>query len=706
MTSNSVTRNSLPNGSGDPRKKPLRVAIAGVPNSGKTTLFNALTGMRYKVANYPGVTVEKKEGRTVLPNVGEVIFCDLPGTYSIFGGSPDELVASRFLSGLIPSEEQPDLIICVIDTCNLERNLYLASQLKDQGRPLILALSMNDLALRDGIHIRKELLARNFGAQVVDISGRNKTDLSSLYASLSSIPPTASGFDWCLCPEFIEHSKTLGVRFAELQKVSASPEQSIVLGMSLLTGARASAHPALETQVQTAREALALKGISAGSVETRDRYAWISSVIAKSVSFASAERNRGTESVDRILTHKLWGGLVFLGIMALVFQAIFSWAEAPMNLIDDGISYFRSFVSSWLPPGILRSLIVDGIISGVGSVLVFVPQIVILFFFIAVLEESGYLSRAAFMMDNLMRRFGLQGRSFIPLLSSFACAVPGILSTRSIPSWTDRMATILVAPLMSCSARLPVYTLLIAAFIPDTALLGFFSLQGLTLLAMYLLGAFGAGMIALLLKKTLFRGSSTHFVMEMPPYRMPQPLNILRTVLDRVLLFLKAAGTIILACSIILWFLASFPQREGASRAEAVESSYAGRLGHLIEPVIKPLGFDWKFGVGIVASFAAREVFVSSTAMLHNLEEEEPSESLVLAVKNERDPKTGKLRYTPLTAISLMVFFVFSCQCMSTLAVCRRETGSWRWMAFMFAYMTAMAYLASLATYQLGSRLF
>jgi ferrous iron transport protein B len=379
--------------------------------------------------------------------------------------------------------------------------------------------------------------------------------------------------------------------------------------------------------------------------------------------------------------------------MALIFQAIFLWASAPMDLIDSSFTTLGNFINQQMADGPLRSLLVDGIVAGVGSVLIFIPQIAILFLFLGLLEDSGYLARAAFIMDRIMRQFGLQGRSFIPLLSSFACAIPGIMSTRTIPSFADRMITILVAPLMSCSARLPVYTLLIAAFVPEHRLLGVISLQGLVLLSMYLLGIIGAALVAWILKLSLLRGAPALFIMEMPVFKVPGLKVVLRDVWDRIVLFIKGAGTVILACSIILWFLASYP--EGS-----VKESYAGQIGTAIEPIIKPLGFNWEIGVGILASFAAREVFVTSLATVYNLQgADETSESLISMLRHRHE--TGEM--TTASALALMVFFVFACQCMSTIAVCRRETGSWRWPALMFGYMTALAYLAAWATYVVAS---
>jgi ferrous iron transport protein B len=683
------------------------IALSGIPNSGKTTLFNSLTGMRYKVANYPGVTVEKKSGKSKLAEQ-EVTIVDLPGAYSLYGGSPDEEVAAEYLSGIIQSETTPDLVLCVLDACNLERNLYFASQVMDCGYPVVFALSMNDIAKRRGLEIRKELLARLLGAPVIDVSGKKREDLTDLKSVIKSeLEKDSRGsnrFGWCKNQSYIDTAHALGESYLKAEDISTRDTLPTLIGIGLLTGAKVGGSE-LREQLLKGRTKLIEQGIDPSSYESEMRYNFANTVVKQALKIIDPDRKSRTERIDRVITHKIWGTLIFVMIMAGMFQAIFTWANLPMDFIDHAFGYLRNKVLEWIPEGQLQSLLADGVVAGVGGVLVFIPQIGILYLFISILEESGYLSRAAFLMDKLMRNVGLQGRSFIPLLSSFACAVPGMMATRNIPSFADRMATIMVLPLMSCSARLPVYTLLIAAFVPQTLLWGVLSLQGLVLLSMYLLGIIGAAASAFVFKKTLFKGAPTHFVMEMPPYRMPQLLQVLRAMLDRVIVFIRDAGTIIMACSIVLWFLASYPHVEDATPAESVRSSYAGQVGLAMEPIIAPLGFDWRIGVSIFASFAAREVFVSSMALVHNLEsEDEVSDTLIGAVKNAKNPETGGPAYTPLTAISLMVFYVFACQCFSTLAVCKRETGSWKWPALMFVYMTVLAYVASLVTYQVGSR--
>ncbi len=717
-----AVRKDLPGAGADSSKyrpsKLWRIAIAGIPNAGKTTLFNALTGLRYKVANYPGVTVEKREGRIQLPELGSATLIDLPGTYSLYGGAPEETLTAEYLAGLLKNDQRPDLVLCVIDACNLERNLYFASQLIDYGYPVIVALTMTDIAERRGIKIYRQRISQALGVPVLDASAHGGAGrLSKLeqriekeLLAFESKKPDSAGltpnFKWCSSKDFLLLANHLGQVYTSSAQVASAA--NTILGIGLLSGAIQSHESSLNEKILESQNILLQDfQIDPSSFEAECRYAWISGLMKRSVSLIDPHRKSRTEKIDRVITHKLWGMLIFATLMFSLFQSIFTFASIPMDYIDGFFSSMQSLAKQKLPPGQLQSLISDGIIAGVGSVLIFIPQIAILFFFISILEESGYLSRAAFLMDRVMRVFGLQGRSFIPMLNGFACAVPSILSTRTIPSYADRMVTIMVLPLMSCSARLPVYALLIAAFVPARRILGIFSLQGLVFFSLYLLGIIGAGLVAWLFKKTFFRGSPSHFVMEMPPYRLPQLSSILRNVWDRVLIFLKDAGSVILACSIVLWFLASYPRVENAHNpAEAIKQSYAGQFGQLIEPVIEPLGFDWKIGVGIFASFAAREVFVSSLALVHNIEDSDhTSDSLIEKLKNARNPITGEAAYGLATALSLLVFYVFASQCMSTLAACKRETGSWRWALIMFGYMTLLAYGAALITYQTSIRI-
>lgn len=616
------------------------VMLAGNPNCGKTSLFNALTGLRYKVANYPGVTVEKRVARLEFPDKFKATIVDLPGLYSLNPESLDENIATKALLGLLPDEASPDAVIVVADASSLERNLLLATQLIDRGVPVLLAFTMVDLARKRGIEIRKEIISRQLKVPVVAVN-----------------PPTGEGVE--------ELKAELKVFLEKLN--SRIPAKPVSFRSLDKTG--------LPDEDEVSR-----------------RFAWIREHIDDFVVLQDVPRNAFSAGLNRTLVHPVWGTLVFLFVMAFIFQAIFSWAKPLMDLLSASVESLGGLVAAVIPTGFLHSLLVDGIIAGVGSVVVFVPQIAILFFLIGLLEDSGYLARAAFVSDGIMRRFGLQGRSFIPLLSSFACAVPGILCTRSIPSFRDRLATILVAPFMTCSARLPVYSLLIAAVIPAVSVAGVFSLQGIVMTALYLAGALSAMVAAFILHKTILRGQASHFVMELPPLRRPLLRTVLRNAWDRVFVFLKTAGTVIMVCSVVLWFLASFPRGE-------IKNTFAGNLGRIVEPVIKPLGMNWEIGVGLIGSFAAREVFVSTLATVYNLSDEDDQSRSLLSILKQKS-ETGE--FSLATALALMVFYIFACQCISTLAVCRRESGSWKWAALMFFYMTVLAYAAAWVTYRVA----
>jgi ferrous iron transport protein B len=646
---------------------PRAVALVGNPNCGKTTLFNSLTGSNYKVANYPGVTVEKRMGTVSLPNSHQIQLIDLPGTYALQGSTLDEQIVTQFLRGEIQGAEKPDLVVAVIDATNLERNLYLISELIDSGFALVVALNMMDAAEEKGIKVYSELLARAIDLPVIPIVARSKKGLDDLKSAIA---------------QEMQHPKTSKKSFAWL------PADHVLA--SRIKDAF-SLHPVEHPEPELITTAGAL------------RYAWIRSITARCTQQSERTPSQTTR-LDAILTSKVWGLPIFGVIFACIFQAIFTWAQLPMDLISSAVDALSAQISATLPPGIFTSLLAEGIVPGVGNVIVFVPQIAILFFCLGILEDSGYLARAAFLLDNFMRKVGLQGRAFVPLLSSFACAVPGILATRTIPSRFDRLTTIMIAPLMGCSARLPVYAVLIGAAVPSLFIGGFISLQGLVLLGMYALGIVGACCIAWLVQKLFKRKDSCFFVLEMPPLRRPVLPVVFRNVYDAVLSFLKNASTVILACSIVVWFLATFPKPEAGYQGNPVEVSYAGRMGKAIEPAIKPLGFNWEIGFGIISSFPAREVFVSSlSTVLHVSDtDQEDHRSLIQRLQEKRADGS----FSTYTAISLMVFYVFACQCMSTLAVCKRETGSWRWVFVMFGYMTTLAYIASFVTYQIGIRLF
>lgn len=642
------------------------IALAGNPNAGKTTLFNSLTGLKQKTANYPGVTVERKTGAwTLNGNLAKLI--DLPGLYSLDATSLDEQIARDVITGDRSDVEKPDAIIAVVDATNLERNLYLVTQLFEFGIPVVVALTMIDVFEKQKHEIDIEMLAALLKTPVVAVNSKTNRGIDELAEKVNEVIGTTP-----VVPYTLEETSENGAH----GKIFA-------------------------------------------------RYKYISHVVQESVWHSDHEKHRLSEKIDRVLTHRFFGLVILVAILLVVFQTIFSWASLPMDLLEKGFGALGDLVRTSLPPGILADLLADGIIAGVGGVVVFLPQILLLFLFISLLEDSGYMARAAFLLDKLMSRVGLHGKAFLPLISSFACAIPGIMATRTIESRRDRFATILIAPFMSCSARLPVYTLMIATFFAGQTVLGFISLGALLMLAMYALGIAVAVIVAFILKRTVLKAPPPPFLMELPPYRLPSLRTVLLNMMTRAWLFLKRAGTVILAISIILWALMYFPRQEVSSsefrvsssdqlettnkkleplpEAEQLKHSFAGRLGHAIEPVIEPLGFDWKIGVALIASFAAREVLVSTLSIIYNVgkDETEESETLIAAV---RDAKTddGRPVWTPLTALTLMVFFALAMQCMSTLAVVRRETNSWGWPLFMLAYMTGLAYIAALLTYQGG----
>ncbi len=688
--------------------RPLTVVLAGNPNAGKTTLFNALTGLRQKVANYPGVTVERKEGVWALaPGAPPARLIDLPGLYSLDAASIDEQIARDVITGRVQRLPAPDVIVCVVDATNLERNLYLVTQLLEYGRPLVVALTMFDLAQKRKLEIDTRQLSSALGVEIVPVVVTQRLGLAALgEAVVKASAKAGAGAGWRLSDEAERELAAL-----------AGTNGNSVDRHTALRDLYAEELPEDESRsllVREARARLSESNPTWWQEPLLARYDWIEGIAGRAVrdgrGEAATHAPTAAERIDRVLTHKFFGPIILISVMLVVFQTIFSWAALPMDLIDSGFGRLGEAVGNLLPEGLLRDLLVDGVIAGVGGVVVFLPQILLLFFFIAVLEDTGYMARAAFLMDRLMRGVGLHGKAFMPLLSSFACAIPGIMATRTIENPKDRVATIMIAPFMSCSARLPVYTLMIAAFFSTQKLFGFVSVGALMIMAMYLLGIAVAIGVAWVLKRTILKAPTPPLVLELPPYRVPNPLTILQMMLSRAWLFLKRAGTVILAISIILWALATFPRMEKVGNevdfhGEQLRQSFAGRAGHAIEPVIKPLGFDWKMGVALISSFAARETLVSTLSIIYNAGDakDEGSDSVVNAVREAKRPD-GSPAWTPLVALSMMVFFVLAIQCMSTVAIVRRETNSWRWPLFMIAYMTVLAYLASFITYQ-GGRL-
>ncbi len=686
------------------------IAVIGNPNAGKTTLFNALTGLRQKVGNYPGVTVEKKEGRIDFENGLDATVIDLPGTYSLTANSPDERIATDVLLGRANHTPPPQLVICVVDASNIERNLYLVSQVIDRNLPVIVALNMMDVAAGQGTEIDIATLERELGVRVIPTIANKGTGVQELkHAILFNNISAGRLRQWHL-PEPVQ--KECEELVDMLQSIDKMPEHvAFHNAILLLTGSGSDPDqgehysPEIVEHVRKDHQKLDFLGFDRQSVFVESRYEWIREVCAKSIVQEKQGDTTVSDRIDRIVTHRVWGFMVFLALMAVMFQSIFNWANAPMELIGGAFNWVGQEVTRLMPPGDLRELTVNGALAGVSAVVAFLPQIAFLFLFLGLLEDSGYMSRAAFIMDRLMSKVGLHGKSFIPLLSSFACAIPGIMATRTIENPKDRLATMLVAPLMSCSARLPVYTLLIAAFIPKTMVLGVFSLAGITLFSMYLLGLLTALMMAWLFKKTLLKGSPPIFIMELPPYKMPSLKSVLLHMWERSLLFLKKAGTIILGVSIVLWFLASYPKIEHTTPSEQLKHSFVGMAGQVIEPLIKPLGFDWKVGIGLISSLLQREVFVSTMGTIYNIQNSDQSDgsvSLKEQMRSDRDPATGMPTFTALTAICIMVYYVLAMQCMSTVAVMRRETNGWKWPLFQIGYMTSLAYGATFVVYHAG----
>ncbi|MBI3887235.1 MAG: ferrous iron transport protein B [Opitutae bacterium] len=704
-------------GPGPKRPAPARTpvyALVGNPNCGKTTLFNALTGLRQKVGNYPGVTVEKKMGEVYSQHGKPIKIIDLPGAYSLAARSPDEAVLRDVLLGRREDTPQPDRIICIVDAANLERNLYLVHQILDLGRPVIIALNMLDLAARAGLKINAARLEKELGVPVIACEAVHGKGLVELRLAMSRAELPLARHSWDV-PAPIARAVT-ELQAALVDADGRPPLIARAEALLLLTdfdsvrvaGSRPLS-PRTGAILASWRQHLTGEGTDWSATLIRSRYDAINRLCADVLRRTREVGPSLSDRVDAVVVHSLWGWLLFAVIMAALFFSIFSLAEYPMNWIDAHVAALSGWVKGAMPPGDLRDLLTDGVLAGVGGIVVFLPQILILFFFVGLLESTGYMARAAFMMDRPMSRVGLHGKSFIPLLSSYACAIPGIMATRTIENAKDRLVTILVAPLMSCSARLPVYLLMIATLLPDGPQSAYKKV-GLMFL-MYALGTVGAFGFAWLFKKTLFRSEPPLMIMELPPYQPPRLKEIVRQMLERGWLFLKNAGTIILGISIVLWFLAAYPKHPdpAATPSQQIAQSFAGRAGHLLEPLIKPLGFDWRVGIGLITSFGAREVFVSSTAVVFSVEKFEGGKRAdVTPVRTALAAATwpdGRKLFTPLVCLTLMIYYVFAMQCMSTIAVVKRETNSWRWPIFQTLYLTGTAWLICFLVYQTGRAL-
>lgn len=735
-----------------PDSAPPFVVLTGNPNCGKTTLFNALTGLRAKVGNYAGVTVERKEGKLLgAPADLPARVLDLPGTYSLSPQSLDEQISRDVLLHRLPELPAPSLIVVVVDASNLQRNLYYTTQVIELGYPTLVALNMMDVAQSNGHEIDCNKLAARLGVPVLPVVASESHGLPELRAAILDALRKRTPNDpllFCDLPAPLEkETQSLAALLARTcrdHQKQAPAEALLILSNEKALESSDSHYPAVVREaVVAARQRLDTAGVDWRGAAIEGRYVAVSAIQKEVTTELAPPGETFSDKLDRVLTHKVWGTLIFIAVMLVMFQSIFTFAKWPMDALQSGVTWLGGVVAGRIPPGDLNSLLVDGVIAGVGAVLVFLPQILLLFMFIGFLEDTGYMARAAFLMDRLMSKVGLHGKSFIPMLSSFACAIPGIMATRTIESRKDRLVTILVCPLMSCSARLPVYTLLIGACIPNLTVLGFIKLTGLTMLAMYLLGIIVALLMAWVFKKTLLKGETPLLIMELPPYKRPLVRVVLRHMWDRSKLFLRRAGTVILGINILLWFFATYPHDKGieqefsarraavqAAAAHAVRSpesanrlssqlaaldneeagarlrqSFAGRLGRAIEPLIAPLGFDWKIGIGVISSFAAREVFVSTMSTVYNVGSYEHSgsgmNSLAATLQAQHRPD-GTLVYTTLTGLTLMVFYVFALQCVSTVAIVRRETNSWKWPLFQWLYMGALAWSLAFLTCQFG----
>jgi ferrous iron transport protein B len=697
----------------------LRVALVGNPNTGKTTLFNALTGLRQRVGNFAGVTVERVEGFFRTTSGRRAACLDLPGSYSLSASSPDEQIALEVLLGRARDGWRPDVVVVVVDAAHLERNLFLASQVIELGVPVVVALNQMDAAEDKGVTIDVPELIDALGVPVVPLVAKRSEGIDALGRACEiavTLPAPARKFT---LPPTVEQA--LAPVVTSLEAAGFDSSAARLEALRSLSVQHLEPHvsdvPGLEDARREAAGTLAQIGLPPQRVEADARYGWIGEVIARSVQARDADARTFSDRIDAIALHRVFGPMIFVALMAIVFQSIFTWAGPLQEAIEGVIGALGERVGAFLPEGDLRSLVVDGVFAGVGGVLVFLPQICVLFLVIGILEDSGYMARAAFLMDRVMRRVGLHGRSFIPMLSGYACAVPGIMATRVIENRQDRLATMMVVPLMSCSARLPVYTLLIGTFVPASTLPLGFGLQGLTLLGMYLLGTLTALAVAAVFKRTLLKGPVRPMILELPTYRWPSPRTLGVTVWQRAMLFVKRAGTVIMALSIVLWAMATYPRTavdptltEVAQAEQQLEGSLLGTVGKIIEPAVRPLGYDWKIGVSIAASFAAREVFVSTMGTIYGVgSSEEETAALGDRLRAERDPVTGEPVYTTLVAIGLMVFYVYALMCMSTTAITVREAGGgrvgWGWAAVQFGYMLALAWIAAFVVYQGGRAL-
>lgn len=697
----------------------LNIALVGNPNTGKTSLFNQLTGLNQKVGNYPGITVDKKQGKCRISDDLTAEITDLPGTYSINPTTLDETIVLETLLNE-KNDSFPDLVIVVAEVENLKRNLFLFSQIKDLQFPSILVINMSDQMIRKGITIDIVALKKELKSEIILISARKNLGIDALKREIENYE------NWNTTPVANISDKIDNVFFEEIK--TEFPEFSLYKSWLLITQQKNCSFLSNELHRKISTfNANSEKIKKYQHKETIYRYQIINEILKKTYAVDKNEATDLRSKLDRILTHKIYGYIIFFGVLMLIFQSIFEWASLPMDLIDSLFANLSELAKTNLPKGTFTNLIAEGVIPGIGGVVIFIPQIAILFLFIATLEETGYMSRVVFLMDKIMRKFGMSGKSIIPLISGTACAIPAIMASRNISDWKERLITILVLPFTTCSARLPVYAILISLIIPDERVFGIFSMQGLTLMGLYLLGFAAAISSAILLHNVLKIKTQGLFIIEMPNYKLPSLKNVLYEVVEKTKAFIFGAGKIILALSVVLWFLASNGSEKFKNATEIVtsqesanklpdeslnkkiasyrlEHSYIGKMGKVIEPVIKPMGYDWKIGIALISSFAAREVFIGALATIYNVESDsEDAGTIKERMAAEVNPKTGEKRFNFATGMSLLLFYAFAMQCIGTLAVVKRETKSWKWPILQLTGMGAMAYVVSVITFNILS---
>ncbi|MFK7979105.1 MAG: ferrous iron transport protein B [Saprospiraceae bacterium] len=703
-----------------PSTKTLTIALLGNPNCGKSTVFNQLTGLRQKIGNFPGVTVDKKLGQLSLANGKVATLIDLPGTYNLYPTSQDERVVLNILAN--PADEYyPDAILYIADVTQLEKHFLLFSQVKDLGIPMVLALNMSDAAAEQNLQYDTAAIAKAFKVPTVAISGRLGENFAQLKAALNQLvsQPFVAPKPFY---QFSEVEKEISHALQNTHQLN-NPFQALLWAQnaSRLTFLPSDKRSEISTLVKDKN----FNRLANQVREVMQRFDRFTPMLKKAIQRTETNKITLTEKIDNVVTHRFWGPIIFFVLMLVTFQAIYAWSSYPMDMIEAGFASLTDVVNGILPDTWYRSLLTDGIIAGLGGILIFIPQIAILFLLISILEEVGYMARAVFMFDNLMQRFGMNGRSIVALVSSGACAIPAVMSTRTISNWKERLITILVAPFISCSARIPVYTVLIGFVVPSATIWGIFNQQGIAFMGLYLVSILAALGSAWVFKKILKTEERSFLMLELPEYRKPVFKNVLFTVYEKVKTFVIEAGKVIFVISIVLWVLASYGPNNKMELAEQeaitiatqsnmneaetadlvagkqIEASYAGHLGKFIEPAIRPLGYDWKIGIALITSLAAREVFIGTMATIYSIGSADDEGTIRDRMAKEVNPLTGKPTYNFATSLSLLVFYIFAMMCMSTLAVVKRETGGWKWPIIQFVFMTGLAYLGAFVVYQI-----